>query len=127
MDKIQAINGFWNSFGIKAYDVATVPEEMNFTNPKNEDKLPYITYEVNVGDYGDDVVASASVWYYSRNWKAIEDKMKDIDEVFNNGGAVVGYDGGNVWIKKANPYRMRVQDENDMVRRYVINVMIEYH
>jgi len=118
MDKIQAIQSFWSSFGLPAYDNSTVPDDA---------EMPYITYELNIGDYGEDVATTASVWYYGKSWKPIEEKMKEIDEVFNNGGININYDDGNIWLKKGTPYRMRIADENDMVRRYVINVMIEYH
>lgn len=118
MDKVQALHSFWSSFGIKAYDESTVPDDA---------KMPYITYEVTVGDYGEDVASSASVWYYGDSWKPIEDKMKQIDEGLPNGGTCVSYDEGNIWIKRGAPYKQRVPDSNDMVRRYYINVMIEYH
>ena len=36
MNKAQTINSFWNSFGIPAYDMYTVP---------NDAQMPYITYE----------------------------------------------------------------------------------
>ena len=36
MDKSQALNTFWNSFGIPAYDEYTVPDGTS---------IPYITYD----------------------------------------------------------------------------------
>jgi hypothetical protein len=127
MDKVQAIHSFWNSFGIKAYDETTVPDEMSFTNPNNEDLSPLITYEVSIGDYGENVASAVSVWYYGDSWKDIEAKVKQIDERLSNGGVQIPYDEGSIWIKKANPFRQRVLDSNDMVRRYLINTYIEYH
>lgn len=127
MDKVQAIHSFWNSFGIKAYDETTVPDEMSFTNPNNEDLSPLITYEVNIGDYGENVASAVSVWYYDDGWKNIESKVKQIDERLSNGGVQIPYDNGSIWIKKGNPYLTRVSDSNDMVRRYLINTYIEYH
>lgn len=44
MDRAQAIHSFWNSFGLKAYDENTVPDNA---------KLPYITYEVAVSSFDD--------------------------------------------------------------------------
>ena len=127
MDKVQAIHSFWNSFGIKAYDETTVPDEMSFLNTKNTNKNPYITYEVNIGDYGENVASAVSVWYYDDSWKNIESKVKQIDERLSNGGVQIPYDDGSIWIKKGNPYRTRVSDSNDMVRRYLVNIYIEYH
>lgn len=127
MDKIQAIHSFWNSFGIKAYDESTVPDSMSFTNPNNEDLDPYITYELSMAEFGNEVASAVSLWYYGDSWKAIETKAKQIDERLSNGGVQIPYDEGSIWIKKANPFRQRVSDSNDMVRRYLINTYIEYH
>ncbi len=118
MDKVQALHSFWSQFGIKAYDESTVPDDA---------KMPYITYEVSVGDFGDDIASSASVWYYDDGWQAIENKVKQIDEVLSDGGVCIPYDDGNIWIKRSSPYKVRVADLNDMVRRYMLNVIIEYH
>ena len=54
MDRAQAINSFWNSFGLRAYDENTVPQNA---------VLPYITYEVAIASFEDgDVPLTASVW-----------------------------------------------------------------
>jgi hypothetical protein len=127
MDKVQAINSFWNSFGIKAYDETTVPDEMSFNNIKNENKNPYITYEVSIGEFGEDIASAVNVWFYADGWKDIESKVKEIDQQLSNGGVQIPYDDGSIWIKKGTPYRQRVGDSNDMVRRYLINTIIEYH
>lgn len=127
MDKIQAIHSFWNSFGIKAYDESTVPDSMSFTNPNNEDLDPYITYELSMAEFGNEVASAVSLWYYGDSWKAIETKAKQIDEKIMNGGSQIPYDGGTLWIKASTPYRTRVKESNDMVRRILINTIIEYH
>lgn len=127
MDKIQALDSFWNSFGVKAYDESTVPDEMSFLNPKNTDKNPYITYEVNIGDYGENTPCAVSVWYYDKGWKKIENKIKEIDERISEGGIQIPYDNGTIWIKRSQPYRSRVGESNDMTRRYLINLLIEFH
>lgn len=127
MDKIQALHSFWSSFGISAYDETSVPDEMSFTNPDNKTRSPYITYEVSIGEFGEEVVSSASVWYYGAKWNDIDAKIKQIEERFKNGGVIVRYDEGTIWIKKSAPFLHRVGDTNDMVRRYLVNTIIEYH
>lgn len=102
MDKVQAINSFWNSFNIKAYDETTVPDEMSFNNPKNENKNPYITYEVSIGEFGEDIASAVNVWFYADGWKDIESKVKEIDQQLSNGGVQIPYDDGSIWIKKGH-------------------------
>ena len=70
MDKIQAIHSFWNSFEIKAYDESTVPDSISFTNPDNKDLDPYITYELSMAEFGNEVASAVSLWYYGDSWKA---------------------------------------------------------
>lgn len=118
MDRIQALHLFLSSFGLNAYDENSVPEGT---------KLPYITYQVSIGDYGEDIYTSVSVWYYSSSWAEIESKVKEIDTFLSDGGVNIAYDKGSIWIKKSNPFAQRVADSNDMVRRYNINIAIEYH
>lgn len=127
MDMLQALNSFWNSFGLKAYDETTVPDEMRFTNDENKEKKPYITYEVNVGEFGESVVSAVNVWYYDKGWKAIENKLKEIDARICKGGVQIPYDEGTIWIKTGTLYRSRVEESNDMIRRYLLNTIIEYH
>lgn len=118
MDKIQALANFWKSFNIPAYDESTVPDNA---------QMPYITFQVSVGEFGDDVASSVSVWYYSQGWKTIEQKVKQIEEKLKNGGVQIPYDEGTIWIKPSLPFLQRVEDSNDMVRRYLINTFVEYH
>lgn len=127
MDMLQALNSFWNSFGLKAYDETTVPDEMRFTNDENKGKNPYITYEVNVGEFGESVVSAVNVWYYDKGWKAIDTKIKEIDARICKGGVQILYDEGTIWIKTGTPYLSRVEESNDMIRRYLLNTIIEYH
>lgn len=118
MDRIQALHLFYSSFGLNAYDENSVPEGTN---------LPYITYQVVIGNYGDDTYTSASLWYYSTSWAEIEKKVLEIDKALSNGGINIPYDDGNLWIKKSTPFAQRIADSNDMVKRYNINLAIEYH
>lgn len=127
MDKMQALDSFWKSFNISAYDEATVPDEISFTNPDNKTRSPYITYEVSMSEFGGEVASAVSLWYYDSGWKAIEEKAKQIDEKLLNGGTQIPYDEGTLWIKASQPYRSRVVESNDMVRRILINTIIEYH
>ena len=71
MDKSQAIDNFWNRFGIPAYDENTVPQDA---------PLPRITYNVETDSLDNPVGMNASLWYRSRSWKDISKKAEEIGE-----------------------------------------------
>lgn len=117
MDKEQAIHNFWNSFGVKAYDETSVPSDADF---------PRLTYEIAISDFNNEVALSASLWYYDTSWLSITEKSKEISEKIGLGGVSVPYDGGILWIKKSNPFLQRVADDNDSIRRILINISIDF-
>ena len=118
MNKVQTLDKFWNSFGLKAYDESSVPDKTPF---------PYITYEVSTDSFGNTLAQTASLWYRSSSWSAITEKAKDIEEFITRGGRMVAYDGGSMWIQKASPWAQRMNDPSDeMIRRIVLNITIEF-
>lgn len=117
MDKLQAFNQFWSSFGIPAYDENTVPDEA---------KPPYITYQIASDDFGNALFLNASIWYRDTSWLAITQKEKEISARIGRGGCTVGYDGGAFWIVKGTPWAQRMVDTDDMIRRIVLQYNIEF-
>ena len=118
MNKIQALNSFWNGFDLKAYDEYSVPDNIN---------LPYITYEVSDSDFGDTLAQTASLWYRSSSWSEITAKEQEISNYITRGGRMIQYDGGAMWIQKASPWAQRLDDpSDDMIRRIVLNVTVEF-
>ena len=117
MDKIQALNDFWNSFTLIAYDQSTVPDDA---------KLPYITYSVAEDDFNRPVSLTASIWYRSKSWGDITAKLNEISDRIGRGGIVVPFDGGAIWIKKGTPFAQRVTDEDDSIRRIYMNIEAEF-
>lgn len=115
MTKFQAINNFWNNFGIPAYDENTVP-----TNAV----MPYITYEVSVGSINNPLVISASIWYRSNSWVAISDKAEEI--VNGIDGKQLLYDDGSILLFAGNPKYTRTSGDNDTIRRIVLNITMEF-
>lgn len=117
MDKIQALNNFWNSFGLTAYDESTVPDDAS---------LPYITYSVGEDDFDRPVSLTASIWDRSTRWDMITAKLNVISDRIGRGGIVVHYDGGAFWLRKGSPFAQRVKDEDDSIRRIYMNVEVEF-
>ena len=77
MTKAQALQQFWQSFGLPAYDENTVPQTA---------VMPYITYSVQTDSLGGVLMLSGSVWYRSTTWKAIEEKAAEIAKAVGEKG-----------------------------------------
>ena len=121
MDRDQAIHNFWSGFGIKAYDENTVPDK---AFEKNNDH--YLTYAVINAGFNMPVLASASLWYRDTSWASISAKAQQIGNFLGEGGTIVPYDDGALWIKRGSPFAQRMGDEDDTVRRIYINVEFDY-
>lgn len=118
MLKEEAIHSFWSSFALEAFNEISVP------SGDIAPEFPYITYSTAIGDFGQEVALTASVWYQSSNWTDISEKAQEISDALP---VVVNYDGGAVWLKKGSPFMQRMGDNtDDMIRRYYINVTAEY-
>ena len=120
MDKWQALNAFWNSFGIPAYD-----EQTEFTEG-DMPGFPHITYQ-SMGGVMDQVLPlSASIWYKSTSWAGISKKTDEILKAIQNIKKPIPLsDGGYLWIHLSNstPFAQRIdsgsEDEN-IKRMYLV-------
>lgn len=121
MDKMQVLNEFWNSFGWKAYDENTVPDD---AMEKNGGK--YITYEAAFSAFDEIVPLTASLWQRSSAWTDTMQKSFDISEYIGRGGVVLHHDDGILWITRGQPFAQRLSDENNMIRRVYININAEF-
>jgi hypothetical protein len=119
MDKAQALQTFWESFGIPAYEQTTVPETAT---------MPYITYSVSTDSLDNVVNMSASLWYHSTSWKDISEKTEQIARyIVGMNPPSIKFDGGRLYIAKGNPFAQRMADPNDdMIRRMYLNIQAEY-
>ena len=121
MDKAQGINAFWNSFQWKAFDENTVPDGAMATYGA------YVTYNVSIArDFEATLSVSASLWQRSRSWAEVEQKAAEIYDYIGLGGRTIAIDGGYLWIKRGNPFSQRLQDEDDSIRRVVLNIMVDF-
>ena len=118
MNSIQTLHAFWSSFGWKAYDETSVPDDA---------VLPYITYEVSSDEFGSTLLQNASLWYRSTSWAEVTEKEQEIAEFIGRGGRMLKFDGGAIWLQKSTPWAQRMSDSSDdMIRRIVLSIMIEY-
>ena len=118
MDKAQAIQNFWSSFGLDAFDENTVPKDA---------QLPYITYSFSTGSFDEPVTMVASVWYRDTSWSAISKKTDQISTEIGRGGITLAFDDGWVWIKRGLPFAQRTSEPNDAsIRRVYLNIEVEF-
>lgn len=118
MNKAQALNDFWSSFRIPAYEQNSVPDGAKF---------PYITYETSTDSIGNVLMLNASLWYMSTSWSEISQKADEIAKYLNEQNPISKkIDGGRIYITKGTPFAQRMSDEDDRIRRIVLSIQVEY-
>ena len=119
MTKTQALLEFFNSFGVDAYPNTAVPDKA---------KLPYMSYEVKTGSFGNlPVPIGVSLFYHTDSESVPNAKAEEIGKRLGDGGATVRCDDGLLWIKKGDPFclNQNVQDDNSTKLRFM-NMYIEF-
>lgn len=118
MDKSQALQSFWESFELPAYDETTVPDDA---------QMPYITYSVTTDSLDNIINMYASLWYRSNTWKDISIKTDEISKaIVNMNPPAIKLDNGRLYIAKGSPFAQRMIDEDDAIRRMYLNIQAEY-
>ncbi len=116
MDKQQALYNFYNSF-LPAYDENSVPEDA---------KMPYITYQVIIDDLDSVVFPTASIWYRSDSWADADAKVNEISQYIETMLPVPLKDNGFMHVTKGTPFAQRMAENDTTVKRYVLNLGIEF-
>ena len=126
MTKAAAIHAFWNGFGLKAFEENYVKDADEDGNPI-EPKMPYITYQLVTDSFDREVAATASIWYRSTGWTAINAKTEEISAHIGLGGKIIKCDGGRIWIKRGQPFAQNMGDESDdLIKRKYLNLTFEF-
>ena len=118
MTKAAAIYQFWSSFCLTAYEENTVPSDAAF---------PYITYQLVTDSFDREIPLTASIWYRSESWTAINAKTEEISQKISRGGKIIHCDGGAIWLKRGQPFAQNMGDESDdLIKRKYINITAEF-
>lgn len=126
MTKAAAIHAFWNGFGLKAFEENYVKDADEDGNPI-EPKMPYITYQLVTDSFDREVAATASIWYRTTGWTAINAKTEEISAHIGLGGKIIKCDGGHIWIKRGQPFAQNMGDESDdLIKRKYLNLTFEF-
>ena len=114
MTKAAAIYQFWNSFGLTAYEENSVPDEAAF---------PYITYQLVTDSFDREIPLTASLWYRSESWTAINAKTEEISQKISRGGKIISCDGGAIWLKRGQPFAQSMVDKSDdIIKSKYLNI-----
>lgn len=118
MTKAAAIYQFWNSFGMTAYEENSVPDDAAF---------PYITYQLVTDSFDSEIQITASMWYRSESWTAINAKVEEISQKISRGGKIISCDGGAIWLKRGHPFAQSIGDESDdLIKGKYLNITAEF-
>lgn len=122
MNKTQKLHEFWSSFGWAAYDENTVPDNALAANNNR-----YITYSVSTDSFGNELMMSASLWHRSTSWETISKKAEEISKYIETEmPPSFLIDEGRVKIRKGVPFAQRMGDDDDTIRRILINISAEF-
>lgn len=120
MNSDQAIHKFFSSFGLKAYDENSVPDE----NDENSVPDNYITYPLSTGVMGYPLTNIPSLWYKSTSWEEITLKAKEIMDGID--GHVIDYDGGAIFLNTGSFKYQRINSGDDRYKRMLLNIQMEF-
>lgn len=118
--KTQALYNFFSGFELPAYEENTVP------TGDAKPKLPYITYSAATGGFDNDMQISGSLWYSGYSWADADRKAAEINAALANGGKMIPYTGGALWIRRGTPFAQHMADDDDTIRRIYLNLTAEY-
>ena len=117
LDAPQTIQAFLEGFNVPVYDENTVDKDAS---------LPRLTYAYAEGDFENPVSIAVSVWDRSYMWTRVTALQRAIANAIPQGGVLLDYDGGKIWLKRGTPFAQRMSDENDAIRRIYINLEAEF-
>lgn len=120
MKKAEALNRFFNSFGIPAYPISAVPDEKEIT-------FPYMTFENVLPVYGGETASiTVNLWYKTESETVITDKVEEIAEFIGLGGSTVVCDNGFLWIKRGSPFSVPIVETDPSYKRRALNIELEF-
>lgn len=119
-DKFAAIQNFWSSFGMPAFDEYSVP------SGEDAPKFPYITYSLSYDKFDRPVNMEVNLWTRSSSWGSALKKFSEIEKAVGAGKYLI-CEGGAVLIRFGSPIMNRLGDNgDDLIRRLLINITAEY-
>ena len=116
MTKEAALQAFWSSFGLPAYEENSVPAQT---------KPPFITYEANVDSFGNVIPLAASIYYKSESWLTINAKEREISQRIGS-GIHLECDDGYLRLYRGSPWATPMTETDSTIKRKYLNLIAEY-
>ena len=129
MNKQQAYNSFWNSFGVLAFEENSAPAISDIKEIAKSMSLPddiYITYQVLIDDLNNAVYPTASIYSRSSSWEKADLLANTISERIQTMNTI-RLDEGRMFITKGSPFAQHQLEEGDYtIRRIILNLGVEF-
>lgn len=123
MDSFAALQSFWQSFGVDAYD------EQTYFTEGDLPAYPHITYESVSGTFTSNKLLSGYLWDRSPSWQWLKQKAESIRTAIGS-GRVMEVDEGAIWfrIPETTPFAQAIPSgsEDDQVKRMLLYVEVEF-
>ena len=119
MDRWQAQQNFWSSFGIPAYDARTVDYNA---------EMPYITYDAISSNIGLAKDVNASLWYRTTSWEDISKKAIEIAKKIDEMRPSWEIDDGRIKFRvpEVSNFAQRASDPDPNIRKMILTVEVEF-
>lgn len=115
MTKNAVIYDFFNEFGLDAYPSTSLP-----TSGAEKAQFPYLTYSVSTDSGIERLSATASLWYRSESWTALNAKVDEISQAIGS-GITLECDEGGIIVRKGTPWAQPMGDDSDnMIKRKIL-------
>lgn len=115
--KAGALQKFFASFGLDAYPINAVPNDVTF---------PYLTYENEIASQGRSVNPTVNLWFYTESEAIPNEKADEISKAIGLGTSI-SCDDGAIYIYMTDGWHP-LSDENDSaIKRRYTNMKITFN
>lgn len=115
--KAAAVQEWLGSFGMPAYAEGSVPVAA---------KPPYMVYQPVDGALFEASTMAVGMWLRTTSEARANAKASELSRALSGGGAVLGCEGGAVWLRRGSPFCQAVDTGERGVKRRLVNIEIEF-
>lgn len=120
MNKYEALHRFYSSFGIKAYEENSVPDDIK------ADDMPYLTYDVLTSPFDvQNTALSCQIFFKSTTLTKINALTEKIYSALD-GGAKLQCDTGYIILYPGTPFAQNVTTGDKTVKAKYINISADF-
>ena len=114
-----ALDSFFRSFGIAAYERTRVPAKAQY---------PYLCYDQAFSAFEEGAVSlTVDLYFYGEDNTAPNALAQLISYTIGRGGIQLHCDDGTIWLKRGSPFCQSLRDPvDDRINRRYINITAEF-